>query len=291
MATIWSRLAIVAALVVSGLATAGVPSGATELPRLTITDGPGAPGDLLQQIERLAGQPLGDLQLAVAVDTGGRPLTTDQIGALLAGREVDGVQVLGAMSGSQEILDTTIADLSDGRYDGPRDEGVSTATVLFASSVAGGREWCLTMCLASLRPLRECILEHFGRIEWLNLDLAGGTTLDGMRGAAEQAGETSWGEVGSVQTLVGDAEMSEEDIRTLVEGGEAGSVRHVANVDSPDNDWRLDDVGDIPEVVYARTIIHVFHTMVPWFGDIQVVCVSRDGGKTWKCTWKEWHGF
>jgi hypothetical protein len=291
MATIWGRVAIVAALAVSGLTMAGVPSGAAELPRLTINDGPGAPGELLRQMERLAGRPIGDLNLAVAVETGGRRLTTDQVSALLAGREVEGVRVLGAISGGSELLETTIADLSDGRYDGPRDTGTSTATVMFATSAPAGREWCLTMCMASGKTLRECVLERLGRIDWLGLDLSGGGSLGGMRSSLQRAGGLSLGELQSAQTLVGEGEVPGEDLRVLAEGGQVGSLRGVADVNRPDETWTIGEVAEKSGVVHAKTKAHIFTFTIPWFGKILTVCISQDGGKTFKCVWKQWDGF
>lgn len=160
------RAAIVAVVTTAGLAIVCVPSHADEsVLRVTVTDRPGAPGEALQQLERQAGWPTGTPDRAVAVDTAGQSLTVDQYAALVSGREVEGVQVLGVMRGGQELLDTTMADLSDGSYDGPHDSGTSTATLLFASPIPESRDWCLTMCLASLKR-HECILVAMRNAGW-----------------------------------------------------------------------------------------------------------------------------
>ena len=51
-----------------------------------------------------------------------------------------------------------MADLSDGSYDGPRDSGTTTSTVLFASGDPETRDWCLTMCIASGGTSYQCII-------------------------------------------------------------------------------------------------------------------------------------
>ena len=93
------RAAIVAVVTTAGLAIVCVPSYADDsVLRVAVTDRPGAPGEALQQLERQAGEPLGPLGRVVAVDAAGQSLTIDQYLALVAGREVDGVEVLGVMS-------------------------------------------------------------------------------------------------------------------------------------------------------------------------------------------------
>jgi hypothetical protein len=156
------RVAVVAVLAAVSLTVAAVPAGAAgDGARLTIEDGRGAPGQALREIERLAGQPLGDLDKVVAVDTGDTVLTVDQLESVVSGEEIKGVRVLGAMDGRPQLLDTTLTDLADGVFDG-RDGGVARSTVLFATSVPEGREWCLTMCVASGKSVYDCILARSG---------------------------------------------------------------------------------------------------------------------------------
>jgi hypothetical protein len=131
--------------------------GADADPKVTVQDRPGAPREMLQQLEKLTGHPAGTLKQVTAVDTGGKALTPEQIEALAAGKEPDGVKVLGVMPGSKELLETTISDLSDGTYDGPRD-----STELYRSAVVfdlflPGYEWCLTICISTGRSVSECI--------------------------------------------------------------------------------------------------------------------------------------
>jgi hypothetical protein len=284
------RIAIIVALAVSSWAVVSAPAGAN-VPRVTVADRPGAPGNMLRQLEELAGQPLGDVRVAFAVETGGRRLSTAQIDALLAGREVEGARVLGAMTDSRELLGTTFADLSDGRVDGPRGGAAPTSTIMFASSVPGGREWCLTMCMASGKTLMECIRERTGHIDLFGLDLSGETTLGGTSAAFTRAGGVSWGQLRSAQTLIGEGDPSAEDINVLLDGGDVGSLRRVAEVDSPDAGWRLGELAEKSGVAHARTTVHIFTTYLPWFGKVLAVCVSRDDGTTWKCGWKQWNGF
>jgi hypothetical protein len=152
------RAAIVATVTAAGLALVCVPSHADDRgPTVTVADQPGAPGEALQQLGGQTGEPLGGLERVVAVDLGGQHLTIDQLVTLVAGREVAGVQTLGVISGGQELRDTTLADLSDGSYDGPRDTGTPTATLLFASPIPESRDWCLTMCIAGGRTAYQCI--------------------------------------------------------------------------------------------------------------------------------------
>ncbi len=125
-------------------------------PTVVVADRPGAPREMAQQLEKLTGRPLGTLEKVLAVDTGGKRLTGDQVEALAAGGEVDGAKVLGVLPGSKDVLETTIFDLSDGKYDGPVSGESATAGVIFIHSVPG-REWCLTMCMSTGRTLQECI--------------------------------------------------------------------------------------------------------------------------------------
>jgi hypothetical protein len=161
------RAAVVVALTMASVTAVDAASHANlSGARVTVADRPGAPGEVLHLLEAQTGRPVGTLTRVLAVDTGGQSLTADQYAALVAGRDVEGVRVLGAMPGSPELLGTTLADLSDGSYDGPRDGGASDATVVFASDVPEYREWCLTMCMASLKSLQECIMERYSSAGW-----------------------------------------------------------------------------------------------------------------------------
>ncbi|MEV0214217.1 hypothetical protein [Micromonospora sp. NPDC050695] len=283
------RVTIVTAALIVGLTASYAPSQAAEdQARTTITDQPGAPGSMLHQFEDLTGRPVGDLDTVLAVDTGGRNLTVDQLDALVAGREVDGVTVLGAMSGGRDILDTTMADLADGVYDGRGD--TPTSSLLFASSTPDGREWCLTMCMASGKSFWECVLSRRGD-QTLTLDLGGGTTLGGMKAAFEKANNAAAEGPYAVETLTGDGEPSAEEMETLLDGGEVDSLRRVATVEGPDPEWALGDVAEKSGVPYLKTRIHIFTLGLPILGKIVVVCVSHNDGKTWKCAAKPWGGF
>lgn len=290
MTAILKRAAIVAALTVTSLAVAIVPSSAAVAPRLSVNDRPGAPAAMLQQLERLAGQPLGDLEKVVAVDADGRRLSIDQLEALVAGEDVDGVKVLGTMAGSRELLETTLADLADGEFDG-RDGGATTSTVMFATRIPEGREWCLTMCIASGKSVYECILARMGSAGWLNVDVPGSTRLGATKVAFERASGMSLGTLASTETLVGEGEPSEQDIRDLAAGKDVGSLRRVATVERPDLDWELGDVAGNSGVVYAKTVAHIFTFELPLLGKFLASCISQDGGKTWKCTLRPWGGF
>lgn len=286
------RAAIVATVTATALAIGWVPSAAADgEASVTVTDQPGAPGEMLQQLERLTGRPVGTLEKVVAVDTAGQSLTIDQAAALVAGEEVDGVRVLGTMPGSQDLLDTTMADLSDGWYDGPGDAETSTSTLLFATSIPDGREWCLTMCIASGKTVRECILARLGGDGWLTFELSGDTTLGATKAALERANESSLGALESVATLVGDSEPSVQDIEMLADGKDVASLRKVADLARPDLDWAIGDVAGKSGVVYAKATIHIFTFDFPFLGKILAVCITKDGGKTWKCTGKQWDGF
>ncbi|MFG1767768.1 hypothetical protein ACGFIH_30920 [Micromonospora parva] len=285
------RVAIVTTALVVGLTASYAPSQAADgEARTTITDHPGAPGTMLQRFEELIGRPVGDLDKVLAVDTGGRNLTGDQLEALATGKEVDGVTVVGTIAGSRGVLGTTMADLADGKYDGTGDSGTATS-LLFASSAPGGREWCLTMCVASGKSIWECLLSRRTGDLILTLDLAGGTTIGETKVAFEKANGVAVEGPYSVETLVGEGEPSADDIRTLLDGKDVESLRRVATVDGPDPGWALADIAEKSGVVYAKTKGHLFTLNLPILGKILVFCVSQDGGKTWKCSARQWGGF
>ncbi|MGW5559558.1 hypothetical protein ACWER9_20355 [Micromonospora sp. NPDC003944] len=286
------RATVVAAALLVGLTASYAPSHAADSEaRTTITDHPGAPGTMLQQFEDLTGRPVGDLDTVLAVDTGGRKLTRDQLEALAAGKEVDGVTVVGTIPGSRDVLGTTMADLADGAYDG-RGEGGTATSLLFASSTPDGREWCLTMCVASGKSVWECLLSRRTGELVLTLDLPGGTTVGGTRAAFEKAnGGVAVDGPSSVQTLVGEGEPSADEIRTLLDGKDIPSLRRVATVDRPDPGWALADIAEKSGVVYAKTKAHIFTFTLPFLGKFLAVCISQDDGKTWKCSARQWGGF
>ncbi|MEU7847249.1 hypothetical protein AB0B74_26640 [Micromonospora parva] len=285
------RVAIVTTALVVGLTASYAPSQAADgEARTTITDHPGAPGTMLQRFEELTGRPVGDLDKVLAVDTGGRNLTGDQLEALATGKEVDGVTVVGTIAGSRGVLGTTMADLADGKYDGTGDSGTATS-LLFASSAPGGREWCLTMCVASGKSIWECLLSRRTGDLILTLDLAGGTTIGETKVAFEKANGVAVEGPYSVETLVGEGEPSADDIRTLLDGKDVESLRRVATVNAPDPGWALADIAEKSGVVYAKTKGHLFTLNLPILGKILVFCVSQDGGKTWKCSARQWGGF
>ncbi|HCT78863.1 MAG TPA: hypothetical protein DGG94_05970 [Micromonosporaceae bacterium] len=150
---------IIAAVTVAGLVLSGATSYAADGdPTVVVADRPGAPGEMLHQLEKVTGRPLGTLDKVMAVDSGGVRLTGKEVEALAAGSDVAGVKVLGVMPGSKDILDTTMTDLSDGAYDGPRGSEAFGSALIFASYVPEGREWCLTMCISTGRSVVECIL-------------------------------------------------------------------------------------------------------------------------------------
>lgn len=166
--TAWPRTAIravvVAALTVVGLAVVTTPSNAAnDAPAVTVADHPGAPGDVLAQLTTQFGHPLGTLQRIVAFDSAGQQLTVDQLAVLVAGGSVPGVSVLGVMPGRQELLATTLADLSDGQYDGPSDTGPYQSSVLLAT-YDPQYGWCLTMCVASGKSVAICMAQSRGRL-------------------------------------------------------------------------------------------------------------------------------
>ncbi|WP_030488709.1 hypothetical protein [Micromonospora chokoriensis] len=285
------RVTIVAAALIVGLTASYAPSQAAEgEARTTITDHPGAPGVMLQRLEDLTGRPVGDLDKVLAVDTGGRNLTGDQLEALAAGKDVDGVKVVGTIPGSREVLGTTMADLADGAYDGKGDNATATS-LLFASSTRDGREWCLTMCVASGKSIWECLLSSRTGELILTLDLAGGTTVGATKAAFEKANGVAVDGPYSVETLIGDGEPSADEIKTLLDGKDIESLRRVATVDGPDPGWALADIADKSGVVYAKTKAHIFTLSLPFLGKLLVVCISQDGGKTWKCSARQWDGF
>jgi len=147
------RVAVVAAVAFAGLAGGTtVPSyAAAEAPSATVVDQPGAPRAMLQQLERLAGRPLPPVSKVMAVDTAGKTLTDDQIGALLSGKEVQGVRVLGEIPSSEKALGATMADLSDGRYDGTGGTRPAATSLLVraadSSDIPDHRDFCLTLCV------------------------------------------------------------------------------------------------------------------------------------------------
>ncbi|MEU8169433.1 hypothetical protein AB0B97_23375 [Micromonospora sp. NPDC049004] len=285
------RVTVVTAALVVALVASYAPShAADDAARQTVTDQPGAPGIMFQRFEEMTGQPVGDLDTVLAVDTGGRTLTADQLEALVAGREVDGVTVLGAMSGGRDVLDTTMADLADGVYDGRGDSGTATSSLLFASSTPEGREWCLTMCMASGKSFWECVLSRRGD-QTLTLDLGGDTTVGGMKAAFEKANGVAAEGPYAVDTLTGDGEPSAQEIETLLAGRDVDSLRRVASVPGPDAGWALGDVAEKSGVPYVKTRIHIFTFGLPLVGKVLVVCVSHNDGKTWKCSARPWGGF
>ncbi|MEU7655315.1 hypothetical protein AB0C42_29010 [Micromonospora taraxaci] len=289
--TITRRATIVTTALIVGLTASYAPSHAAEdEARTTVTDHPGAPGTMLRQLEDLTGRPVGDLDTVLAVDTGGRNLTDDQLEALVAGKEVDGVTVVGTMPGSRDILGTTMADLADGTYDGSGDSGTATS-LIFASSVPGGRNWCLTMCVASGKSVWECLLASRGGAQTFTLDLAGGTTVGGTKAAFEKVNGVAVDGPSTVETLTGDGEPSADEIQTLLDGGDIPSLRRVATLDRPDPGWALADIAEKSGVPYAKTKAHIFTFTLPFLGKFLAVCISQDGGKTWKCSARQWDGF
>ncbi|QLQ39441.1 hypothetical protein [Micromonospora robiginosa] len=290
--TIIRRAGVVAAALVVALTAAYTPSHAADgEARTTITDHPGGPGTMLRQFEDLTGRPVGDLDKVLAVDAGGRTLTGEQLAALVAGEKVEGVEVVGTMPGGRDILGTTMADLADGTYDGRGDGGTGTTSLIFASSVPGGRDWCLTMCVANGKSIWECLLSRRGTDQILTLDLPGDTTVGGTKGAFEKANGVAVTGPSTVATLVGDREPSAAEIRTLLDGGDVESLRRVATLDGPDPGWALVDVAGKSGVPYAKTRAHIFTFSLPVIGKVLAVCVSHDDGKTWKCSARPWSGF
>ncbi|MCZ7439594.1 hypothetical protein O7598_24535 [Micromonospora sp. WMMC241] len=289
--TITRRATVVAAALIVGLTAAYTPSHAAgDEARTTITDHPGAPGTMLRQFEDLTGRPVGDLDTVLAVDAGGRTLTADQMAALVAGAEVDGVKVVGTMPGGRDILGTTMADLADGTYDGRGDAGTPTTSLIFATSVPDGRGWCLTMCVARGKSVWECLLSSMND-QILTLTLGGETTVGGMKAAFEKANGVTADGPTTVDTRVGDGEPSVAEIRTLLDGRDVPSLRRVATLDAPDRDWALVDVAGKSGVPYAKTTVHIFNFRLPVLGNMLAVCVSHDNGKTWKCSARQWNGW
>lgn len=286
------RVTVVVAALIVGLTASYTPSHAAEgEATTTVTDHPGAPGTMLRQFEDLTGRPVGDLDKVLAVDAGGRSLTGDELDALVAGEKVDGVRVVGTMPGGRVILGTTMADLADGSYDGTDGGGTATTSLIFASSVPGGRDWCLTMCVANGKSIWECLLSRRGTGQVLTLDLAGDTTVGGMKAAVEKANGVAVDGPATVDTLVGDREPTAAEISTLLDGRDVESLRRVATVDRPDPGWALVDVAEKSGVPYAKTRAHIFTFSVPILGKMLAVCVSQDDGKTWKCSVRPWSGF
>ncbi|MFF5203237.1 hypothetical protein ACFY3B_26920 [Micromonospora parva] len=285
------RVTVVTTALIVGLTASYAPSQAADgAARTTITDHPGAPGTMLQRFEELTGRPVGDLDKVLAVDTGGRNLTGDELEALATGKEIDGVTVVGTIAGSRGVLGTTMADLADGTYDGTGDSPTATS-LLFASSAPDGREWCLTMCVASGKSIWECLLSRRTGDLILTLDLAGGTTIGETKAAFEKANGVAVDGPDTVETLVGEGEPSADEIKALLDGKDVESLRRVATVDGPDPGWALADIAEKSGVVYAKTKGHLFTLNLPILGKILVFCVSQDGGKTWKCSARQWGGF
>ncbi|MEU8155604.1 hypothetical protein AB0B94_18235 [Micromonospora sp. NPDC048986] len=285
------RATIVTTALIVGLTASYAPSQAAEgEARTTITDHPGAPGTMLRQFEDLTGRPVGDLDKVLAVDTGGRTLTGDQLEALAAGKEVDGVTVVGTIPGGRDVLGTTMADLADGAHDGSGDSGTATS-LLFSSSTPDGREWCLTMCVASGKTIWQCLLSRRTGDVIFTLDFAGSTTVGETKAAFEKANGVAVDGPYTVETFSGDGEPSADEIKMLLDGKDIESMRRVATLDGPDRGWALADIAEKSGVVYAKTRGHLFTLNLPILGKILVFCVSQDGGKTWKCSAKQWGGF
>ncbi|GIJ25625.1 hypothetical protein Vqi01_07870 [Micromonospora qiuiae] len=282
------RAAIVAAVTAVALAVASVPSGAVEtvVPTVTVTDQPGAPGQMLYEMERLTGKPLGGLDQVTAVETEGKGLTVDQLMALAAGDDVKGVKLLGVMPGGKELLNTTMADLADGRYDGSPTDGKPTSTLVFANSVPDGRDWCTTLCT-----------DYMGRwicpqpVRSTGLDLFGHTTLGAARTTAEKASDVSLEDLEMVEVLGGDSELSAADARRFFLGGRVDSLKSVAVLKQPDPDWTLADLDHKSGVKYGKTKAHIYTFKVPFLGKFLMRCISQDGGKTYECSASVWNGF
>ncbi|GGM49491.1 hypothetical protein GCM10011608_38090 [Micromonospora sonchi] len=282
------RATVVAAVAAVALAVAPVPSGAveTDLPTVTVTDQPGAPGQMLYEMERLTGKPLGSLDTVTAIETEGKALTVDQLMALAAGDDVEGVKLRGVMPGGKELLNTTMADLADGRYDGSPADGKPTSTLVFANSVPDGRDWCTTLCFYFMnrwtcpQPVRSTALDLFGY-----------TTLGAARTTAEKASDVSLDDLEAVEVLVGDSELSAADAKRFFLGGRVDSLKSVAVLKQPDPDWTLTDLDHKSGVKYGKTKAHIYTFKVPFFGKFLMRCISQDGGKTYRCSASRWSGF
>ncbi|MFC0526608.1 hypothetical protein [Phytohabitans kaempferiae] len=141
------------------LSLSSVPADAVEVSgNVRVTDRPGAPGEIVQQIESQTGKPLGVLHKVIAIDDGGMGLTADQAAALIEGRDVDGLRVLGVMHGGAELHNTTMADLLDGVVDGWSDPRTRASHLLLVTEDGEIREWCLTMCIGTWAPAWWCTL-------------------------------------------------------------------------------------------------------------------------------------
>ncbi|GAA1420526.1 hypothetical protein ACFQZ4_06955 [Catellatospora coxensis] len=150
---------VVLAAVAVGLVLAGSPAYAGEdRPTVAVADQAGAPREMLEQLAKVAGRPLGEVQRVLAVDAGKVELTAEQAERLVAGGEVDGVKVLGTMPGGKDLLGTTFTDLSDGAFDGPGEVAPFRSALIFGGYLPDGREWCLTMCISTGRSVAECVL-------------------------------------------------------------------------------------------------------------------------------------
>jgi hypothetical protein len=287
------RATIVTAALIVVLAGSYAPAHADEHEgRTTVTDQPGAPGTMLQRLADQTGQPVGGLDTVLAVDAGGRSLTADQVKALVVGEPVDGVKVVAAMPGGASMLDTTMADLADGVYDGKGDTGTATTSLLFATSVPGRWGWCLTMCASSGKTIWECLRLSRQDGQILTVDLPGDTTLGATKAAFEKVNGVAVDGPYAVQTLVGDVAPSAESVEALVDGRDVDSLRRVATLEQPDPGWTLADLAEKSGVTYAKTIrVHGVLLKLPFLGTVIVLCTSENGGKTWKCSARQWKGF
>jgi hypothetical protein len=154
------KVMIATAVAAVALVLSGAPAYAADdaPPTVTVIDKPGAPGEMLEQMAKLMGRPVGTLEKVIAVDPGEVQLTAQDVEALVAGADVAGVKVLGVMAGGKELLETTMSDLSDGQYDGPRDSTETyRSAVIFADDIFDYGWVCLTMCIQHGRTPSECM--------------------------------------------------------------------------------------------------------------------------------------
>ena len=70
----------------------------------------------------------------------------------------------------------------------------------------------------------------------------------------------------------------------LLDGKDIESMRRVATVDGPDPGWALADIAEKSGVVYSKNKGHLFTFTFPVLGKVLLLCDSKDGGKTWKCS-------
>jgi hypothetical protein len=153
------RAMFATAVAAVALVLSGVPAYAADSPpTVTVIDKPGAPGEMLQQMAKLMQRPEGTLEKVIAVDPGTVQLTVKDVEALAAGADVPGVKVLGVMAGGKELLATTMSDLSDGKYDGPRDSAETPGSVMIFMDGVFDYGWvCLTMCISYGHSVSECM--------------------------------------------------------------------------------------------------------------------------------------